>query len=160
VGSVNKVIIVGNLGQDPDLKYTAAQRAVVNMSIATTEVWKDKSGVRQEKTEWHRVVAWGDTAENCNKYLAKGRSVYVEGRLETTSYDKEGQKHYTTKVIADKVVFLGSGQGGGRRDDGPGDSDRYAGQRSSSPPQQERSQRGRQEELDHMPPLSDDDIPF
>ena len=114
MGSVNKVILVGNLGADPELKYTPSNRPLCNLRIATTDVFKDKSGQRQEKTEWHRVTVWGDTAENCNKYLAKGRSVYVEGRLQTRSYDKDGQKHYATDVVADRVVFLGSG-GGWRR---------------------------------------------
>ena len=115
MGSVNKVILVGNLGADPELKYTPSSRPLCNLRIATTEVFKDKSGQRQEKTEWHRVTVWGDQAENCSKYLAKGRSVYVEGRLQTRSYDKEGQKHYATDIVADRVVFLGSGGGGGGR---------------------------------------------
>ncbi len=111
MGSVNKVILVGNLGADPELKYTPSSRPLCNLRIATTEVFKDKSGQRQEKTEWHRVTVWGDQAENCSKYLAKGRSVYIEGRLQTRSYDKDGQKHYATDVVADRVVFLGSGSG-------------------------------------------------
>src|SRR5690349_20503825 len=113
MGSVNKVILVGNLGADPELKYTPSNRPLCNLRIATTEVFKDKSGQRQEKTEWHRVTVWGDQAENCNKYLAKGRSVYIEGRLQTRSYDKDGQKHYATDVVADRVVFLGGGGAGG-----------------------------------------------
>jgi single-strand DNA-binding protein len=112
MGSVNKVILIGNLGADPELKYTPTSRPLCNLRIATTEVYKDKSGQRQEKTEWHRVTVWGDQAENCSKYLSKGRSVYVEGRLQTRSYDKDGQKHYATDVVADRVVFLGSGGGG------------------------------------------------
>lgn len=117
MGSVNKVILVGNLGADPELKHTPSNRAVCNMRIATTEVYKDKSGQRQEKTEWHKITVWGDMAENCSKYLAKGRSCYVEGRLETRSYDKDGHKHYSTEVVADRVVFLGGGgDGGGVRD--------------------------------------------
>ena len=113
MGSVNKVILIGNLGADPELKYTPSSRALCNLRIATTDVFKDKSGQRQERTEWHRVTVWGDQAENCSKYLAKGRSVYVEGRLQTRSYDKDGQKHYATDVVADRVVFLGSGGGAG-----------------------------------------------
>lgn len=109
MGSVNKVIIVGNLGADPELKFTASGKAVCNLRVATTEVWKDKAGAKQEKTEWHRVTVWSDLAENCGKYLSKGRAVYVEGRLETRMYEKDGQKHYATDVIADKVVFLGGG---------------------------------------------------
>ncbi|HVR61418.1 MAG TPA: single-stranded DNA-binding protein [Polyangia bacterium] len=124
MGSVNKVILIGNLGADPELKYTPSSRPLCNLRIATSEVFKDKAGQRQERTEWHRVTVWGDQAENCSKYLAKGRSVYIEGRLQTRSYDKDGQKHYATDVVADRVVFLGGGggagteAGGGRR--GPG----------------------------------------
>lgn len=123
MGSVNRVILVGNLGADVELKHTPSNKAVANLRIATTETYKDKSGQRQEKTEWHRVTVWGDSAENCAKYLAKGRSVYVEGKLETRSYDKDGQKHYSTDVVADRVVFLG---GGGERSEGASDSRRPA----------------------------------
>ena len=119
MGSVNKVILVGNLGADPELKYIPNSRAVCNLRIATTDVFKDKGGQRKERTEWHRVTVWGEQGENCSKYLAKGRSVYVEGRLQTRSYDKDGQKHYATDVVADRVVFLGSGEGGGQRRDNP-----------------------------------------
>jgi len=145
MGSVNKVILVGNLGADPELKYTPASRPLCNLRIATTEVFKDKSGQRQEKTEWHRVTVWGDQAENCSKYLAKGRSVYIEGRLQTRSYDKDGQKHYSTEVVADRVVFLGGGGGEGRRQ--PGGTSRDS---------------GPSDEMDQAPPTpaSDDDIPF
>ena len=154
MGSVNKVILVGNLGADPELKYTPSNRPLCNLRIATTEVYKDKSGQRQEKTEWHRVTVWGDTAENCNKYLAKGRSVYVEGRLQTRSYDKDGQKHYATDVVADRVVFLGSGSGagGGGGGGGGGEGRRQTGGNTggSGPP----------DETDMGAPPSDDDIPF
>ena len=158
MGSVNKVILVGNLGADPELKYTPSQRPLCNLRIATTEVFKDKGGQRQEKTEWHRVTVWGDTAENCNKYLAKGRSVYIEGRLQTRSYDKDGQKHYATDVVADKVVFLGSGGGGGGAAAGEGGGGGFrrggggGGGGRSEGPADETEQSG--------PPLSDDDIPF
>jgi len=165
MGSVNKVILVGNLGADPELKYTPSQRPLCNLRIATTEVFKDKGGQRQEKTEWHRVTVWGETAENCNKYLAKGRSVYIEGRLQTRSYDKDGQKHYATDVVADKVVFLGSGGGGGgggggegggggfrRGGSGSGGGGGGGGGGRSEGPSDEMDQSG--------PPLSDDDIPF
>ena len=118
MGSINKVILIGNLGADPELKYTPSSRALCNLRVATTEVFKDKSGVKQERTEWHRVTVWGEQAENCSKYLAKGRSVYIEGKLQTRSYEKEGQKHYATDVVADRVVFLGGGGPGG----GPGAS--------------------------------------
>ena len=155
MGSVNKVILVGNLGADPELKYTPSNRPLCNLRIATTDVFKDKSGQRQEKTEWHRVTVWGDTAENCNKYLSKGRSVYVEGRLQTRSYDKDGQKHYATDVVADRVVFLGSGGGaggGGAGGGGGGEGRRPTGGNTggSGPP----------DDTDMPVPTSDDDIPF
>ena len=111
MSSVNKVILIGHLGADPELKQTQGNRAVCNLSLATNEVFKDKSGARQERTEWHRVTVWGEQAESCAKYLGKGRSVYVEGRLQTRSWeDKDGKKRYSTDVVADRVVFLG-GQG-------------------------------------------------
>src|SRR5437868_14156917 len=93
MGSVNKVILVGNLGADPELKYTPTNRPLCNLSVATNEVFKDKAGQRQEKTEWHRVTVWGEQAEHCSKYLAKGRSASAEGRLQPRSWDdKEGRK--------------------------------------------------------------------
>jgi single-strand DNA-binding protein len=117
MGSVNKVILLGNLGADVELKYTPANRAVCNLRIATTESWKDHDGQKKEKTEWHRVTVWGPTAENCNKYLAKGKSVYLEGRLETRTYEKDGQKHYSTDIVADRVVFLGGAERPKHRDE-------------------------------------------
>ncbi len=151
MGSVNKVILVGNLGADPELKYTPSSRAVANLRIATTEVYKDKGGQRQEKTEWHRVTVWGDQAENCAKYLAKGRSVYVEGKLQTRSWDKEGQKHYSTDVVADRVVFLGGGGGGGGGA-GAGEGGDAGGGRAAGGSSRPAENIG--------PPISDDDIPF
>ena len=106
--SINKVILIGRLGQDPELKYTPSGQAVSTLSLATSESWVDKGGQKQERTEWHRVVVWGKSAENCSKYLAKGRQIFVEGRLQTRSWDKDGQKHYTTEIIASTVQFLGS----------------------------------------------------
>ncbi|HVZ73890.1 MAG TPA: single-stranded DNA-binding protein [Polyangia bacterium] len=158
-GSVNKVILVGNLGADPELKYTPSSRALCNLRIATTEVFKDKSGQRQEKTEWHRVTVWGDQAENCSKYLSKGRSVYVEGRLQTRSYDKEGQKHYATDVVADRVVFLGGG-GGGEGGGGGGGGPRRGGGGGGGGGRPS----GGDDDMDMGggggPPPGDDDIPF
>ena len=121
---VNKVIILGNLGRDPDLRYTQGGSAVASLSVATTRKWTDKgSGERKEETEWHRVSVFGKSAEHCGNYLTKGRQVYVEGRLRTRSYDKDGQKHYTTEIVADTVQFLGGkGEGGGQR----GGSSSYA----------------------------------
>lgn len=115
--SVNKAIIIGNLGQDPDLRYTQGGTAVANLSVATNEKWKDSNGQMQERTEWHRVVVFGATAENCSKYLSKGRQVYVEGRIQTKKYtDKQGVEKYSTEIIAQNVTFLKGGDnssGGG-----------------------------------------------
>lgn len=112
MGSVNKVILIGNLGRDPELRYTQDKKPVVNFSLATQEVWTGRDGQRSEKTEWHSIVVWGRLAEICKDYLATGRQIYVEGRLTTRSYtDKTGQKRYRTEVVASQVVFLGSAQG-------------------------------------------------
>ena len=150
-------------------KYTPTSRALCNLRIATTDVYKDKGGQRQEKTEWHRVTVWGDQAENCSKYLSKGRSVYIEGRLQTRSYDKEGQKHYATDVVADRVVFLGSGGGGASGGEG-GARRGGAGTEGGRPGGAGWGQGGTggggggggpSEEPDGGgPPPSDDDIPF
>jgi single-strand DNA-binding protein len=118
-GGVNKVILVGHLGADPDMRYTPSGQGVCELRVATSESWNDKNGQKQERTEWHRVVVWGKRAEVCSKYLAKGRQVYIEGRIQTRNYDdKEGHKRYITEIIANDVQFLGGGrgEGGGRRD--------------------------------------------
>jgi single-strand DNA-binding protein len=155
MGSVNKVILVGNLGADPELKYTPSNRPVCNLSIATNEVFKDKGGQRQERTEWHRVTVWGEQAENCSKYLAKGRMVYIEGRLQTRSWDDktDGKKRYSTEIVADRVTFLGGGAegGGGRRGGRPWGEE---GASSSS------ASNASEPEGHGPPPPSDDDIPF
>ena len=114
MASVNKVIVIGNLGRDPELRYTASGQAVSSFTVATNERWNDRDGKPQERTEWHRIVVWGKQAENCANYLAKGRSVYVEGRLQTREWeDKEGQKRQTTEIVAQTVQFLGSRDGAG-----------------------------------------------
>ncbi len=106
--SVNKVIILGRLGQDPELKYTPSGAAVCNFSLATTENWQDKSGQKQEKTEWHRIVVWGKLAELCNQYLSKGRQAFVEGRLQTRSWEaQDGNKRYMTEINANNIQFIG-----------------------------------------------------
>lgn len=114
--SVNKVILLGNLGKNPELKMTASGIPVVNFSLATSDRWKDKnSGELQEKTEWHNLVCWNKLAETASKYLTKGSSVYVEGRLQTRSWDdKEGRKHYTTEVVVNELVMIGGRPGGAR----------------------------------------------
>ena len=112
MASVNKVILLGNLGADPELRYTGSGTAVANFRIATNERWNDKNGQQQERTEWHNIVAWGKLGEICGKYLKKGRSVYVEGRLQTRSWeDQSGNKRYTTEVVAQVMQMLG-GRGG------------------------------------------------
>lgn len=106
--SINKVIIVGRLGRDPELKYTPSGMAVCTFSVATSERWKDKDGKDQERTEWHRIVVWSKLAELCNQYLSQGKQVFIEGQLQTRSWDdKEGQKRYVTEIIAKSVQFLG-----------------------------------------------------
>src|ERR1051325_4567792 len=117
MASINKVIVIGNLGADPELRYTPGGQAVCDLRVATTEQWTDKSGERKEQTEWHRVVVWGKQAENCSQYLSKGRQVYVEGRLRTRQWDdKDGNKRYTTEIVAQTVQFLGGGRGEGARE--------------------------------------------
>jgi single-strand DNA-binding protein len=129
---VNKAILIGNLGRDPELRYTQSGTAVCTFTVATNESWTDKSGDRQERTEWHRIVAWGTLGENCSKFLSKGRSVYIEGRIQTREWqDKDGNTRYTTEIVARDVQFLGGrgdadgssysepagGSGGGVTDD-------------------------------------------
>jgi len=132
---INKVILVGNLGQDPEVRYTQAGTAVASFSLATSERWKDKEGNQQEKTEWHRITAWSRLGEICGEYLSKGQQVYVEGKLETRKWqDKDGSDRYTTEVIIQVMKMLGakgssggqqrggqeSGQEGGFQDSGRG----------------------------------------
>ncbi|MCP4914452.1 MAG: single-stranded DNA-binding protein [Oligoflexia bacterium] len=121
MSGINKVILIGRLGGDPELKYTPGGTAVANFSLATSETWTDKQGQKQEKTEWHRVVVWGKLAELCNQYLAKGRQAYLEGSLQTRSWeDNDGKKKYTTEIVAKTIQFLGgNSQSSGSNDSGP-----------------------------------------
>lgn len=113
MASVNKVILIGNLGADPEKRYTGTGQPVCNLRIATNERWTDKQGQKQERTEWHRVVVYGPQAENCAKYLSKGRPVYIEGSIRSRSWeDQQGQTKYITEVIAQRVQFLGGMPGG------------------------------------------------
>ena len=106
---INKVILVGNLGKDPEIRYTPSGMAVANFSVATTERWKDKtSGEMQERTEWHRIVAWGRLGEICGEYLSKGRQVYIEGKLQTRQWEKDGVTRYSTEVVASEMKMLGA----------------------------------------------------
>ena len=139
---INKAIVVGNLGRDPEIRYTPSGQAVANFSVATTNRWKDKnSGEMQEHTEWHRIVAWGRLAEICGEYLARGRQVYIEGRLQTRSWEKDGVTRYTTEIVATEMKMLGSREAGDTfRPSGPEQAPEYSG-----PP---------------LPGDADDDIPF
>ena len=137
MASVNKAIILGNLGKDPEVKFTTSGQAVCNFSVATNEKWTDKkTGQAQERTEWHRCVVWGKSAENCGQYLKKGSSVFIEGRIQTREYEKDGQKRYTTEIVADRVTFLG-GKGSGAQNETPAPASEPASK-----------------------PAADDDIPF
>lgn len=131
MASVNKVILVGNLGRDPEVRYMPNGDAVANYSIATTETWKDKNGMRQEKTEWHNIVMYRRLAEIAGEYLKKGSSVYIEGRLQTRKWqDKQGNDRYTTEIVADQMQMLGgrnSGGGGGGYEGGSHDGGGYGG---------------------------------
>lgn len=114
MASVNKVIIIGNLGADPEVRVTGGGQSVATLNIATNERWIDKSGQKTERTEWHRVIVWGKQAELCKEYLTKGRPLYVEGRLQTREWtDKTGNKRYTTEIVAQRIQFLGSAAGAG-----------------------------------------------
>ncbi len=122
MASVNKVILLGNVGNQPELRYTASNQPVTELRIATNEAWTSKDGTRQERTEWHSVVVWGKQAENCERFLSKGRQVFVEGRLQTRDYtDKDGQKRYKTEIVATTVQFVG-GKGGDAGGAGPDDA--------------------------------------
>ena len=138
MASVNKVILIGNLGKDPEVRYAPSGSAVCNITLATSRNWKDKtSGERQEETEWHRVVFFDRMAEVAGEYLKKGKSVYIEGRLKTRKWtDKEGVDKYTTEVMADRMEMLGSREGGGGGDEGYGEQSapRAEAPRRSAPP--------------------------
>ena len=147
MASVNKVILLGNLGRDPELRYTPGGQPVANFSIATSDSWNKKDGSgREERTEWHRIVAWGRTAELCAQYLSKGRTVYIEGRLQTREWEnKEGQKQRTTEIVANTVQFIGGG-----RDAGAG----------GGAPRSQGGSQGGGGGFDGGPPPADDEIPF
>jgi single-strand DNA-binding protein len=172
MAGLNKVMIIGNLGRDPEIRYTQQGLAVVTLAVATSEEWTDKtSGQKQEKTEWHRVKVFGKQGENCGKYLSKGSKVYVEGRLQTTSYEKEGQTHYSTDIVAATVQFLsgrsdaGQGQqaGAGFQDNGPPAGEYqgagYQGNAYQGGPGQQAPGQGRSGGP-KPPQMPEDDIPF
>jgi single-strand DNA-binding protein len=145
MAGLNKVILIGNLGRDPELRYTKNGQPVATFSLATSESWNNKNGEREERTEWHRIVAWGKLAEICGEYLAKGKQIYCEGRLQTRDWeDREGNKRKTTEINANQILMLG------RRSDAPMDTGRDSSYSAgpSSPPQIPDQEGG------------DDDIPF
>jgi len=154
MASVNKVILIGNLGRDPEVRYMPSGDAVANITIATTETWKDKGGEKQEQTEWHRVAMFGKTAELAGEYLKKGSQVYIEGKLQTRKWtDKEGQERYTTEIRADRMQMLGSRSGGSERMAPP---DEDAPPRSTAAPAKKPAGTGKGGGFDDL----EDDIPF
>jgi single-strand DNA-binding protein len=162
MASVNKVILVGNLGRDPEVRYMPNGEAVCNFSIATTENWKDKSGVKQEKTEWHNIVMYRRLAEIAGEYLKKGRSVYVEGRLQTRKWEKDGVTRYSTEIVADQMQMLGTkGDSGGASYDGgqdnaPEDFNQSSSRQSAPATKEQAAATSGGSSFDNF----DDDIPF
>lgn len=142
MAGINKVILIGRLGRDPEVRYTPDGTAVANFSVATSDEWTDKAtGEKKERTEWHRIVAWRRLGEICGEYLAKGRQVYIEGKLQTRSWEKDGVTRYTTEIVASDVQFLGTRDSAEPyRPPGPSEAPEYSG-----PP---------------LPDDQDDDIPF
>ena len=159
--SVNKVILVGNLGKDPELRYTASGTAVANFSLATTERYKDRDGNSQEKTEWHNIVVWRQLAEICGKYLTKGKQVYLEGKIQTRSYDdRDGNKRYITEIVVDQMQMLGRA-GDDNSGGGSGGGYQRREQRQERPASNNRPQQSPQQNQYEEPPFNpDDDIPF
>jgi single-strand DNA-binding protein len=158
MASVNKVILLGNLGRDPETRYTTGGDAVTNLNIATSEQWKDKSGEKQERTEWHRVVLFGRQAEIAGEYLKKGRSVYIEGRLQTRKYtDKDGVEKYSTEIVAERMQLIGGGRDSGG---GAGGDAEFASAGPSTTTRREgaapKPAAGAKKNVDDF----DDDIPF
>jgi single-strand DNA-binding protein len=144
--SLNKVMLIGNLGKDPELRFTPSGRAVAKFSLATSEQWTTPEGQRQDRTEWHNIVVWGKQAETCGQYLSKGRQVYIEGSIRSRQYDdKEGQKRWITEVVAQRVQFLGGGRGDGAGAGRPAGGGGGGGGDEVGPP---------------APMPEDDDIPF
>ncbi len=164
MASVNKVILVGNLGRDPEMRYMPNGEAVCNFSIATTDNWKDKNGQKQERTEWHNIVMYRKLAEIAGEYLKKGRPVYVEGRLQTRKWQtKEGQDRYTTEIIADQMQMLGGRDGGGNASyDGGDDMNQDSGYAPSSAPAPRQTAPAAAKPAASSPNFDDfeDDIPF
>lgn len=167
MAGINKVILVGHLGRDPEVRYTPNGKAVASFSVATSKNWTDKQGQRQDRTEWHRIVVWDKLAELCGEYLAKGRQVYIEGELQTRDWtDRENNKRQTTEIRALEVQFLGGrdGAGGGSGAGGGGGAPRRAASMTAGDMAGGHSGGhhggGNDTGLDYGPPPSDDDVPF
>ena len=159
MAGLNKVLIIGNLGRDVELKYSQNGTAVGRMAVATSDSWTDAQGQKQEKTEWHNVTVFQKLAENCEKYLKKGSKVFVEGKLQTDSYEKEGQTHYSTKIIANVVQFLDSkesGTGTGNGQSGYSPQAKAQPQNQGYNPNQQQAQPQQQSQADY----TGDDLPF
>ncbi len=158
-GSLNKVMVIGRLGQDPELKYTPAGQAVCTFSVATDESYKDQSGNVVDKAEWHKIVVWRKLAEIAGQYLKKGSLVYCEGKLATRKWEKDGQNHYTTEIVASDMTMLAgkSDQGAGKSDQGAGKSDQGAGQNAQSQPAASSAQ---QTGFVQPGEIDEDDLPF
>ncbi len=147
--SVNKAILIGNLGRDPELRHTASGKAVATFTVATNRSWTSADGTSQEDTEWHNIVAWDRLAEICQQYLQKGRKVYIEGRIQTRSWDdKSGQKRYMTEIVANQMIIL----------DAPGSGRSDASRESNRPPRAEKS--AGEPEYEFEGDHADDDLPF
>ena len=173
MAGLNKVMLIGNLGRDPEIRYSQQGTAVVKFSIATSETWTDRNtGNRQEKTEWHNIVVFGKQAETCEKYLSKGSKIFIEGKLQTSTYEKDGQTRYFTEIVASNFQFLdsrrdgqgqggGYGGGGGYQQQGGGGYQQGGGQpgpaQGNDGPYQNQTNPGA---AGGSPPVPDDDIPF
>jgi single-strand DNA-binding protein len=161
--SLNKVLLLGNLGKDPEVRYTASGKAMATFSLATSYTWRDQDGNDQEKTEWHRIVAWGRLGEICGEYLSKGKQVFIEGRIQSRDWeDQDGNKRTTVEIIATDLIMLsGSGSGGGG---GQGrESREYDDRPKKQPPSRPRTGGEQGKRPDHgrsEPPPPEDDIPF
>lgn len=154
--SLNKVLLLGNVGKDPEVRYTASGRAVATFSLATSQRWKDQEGNDQEKTEWHRIVAWGRLGEICGEFLSKGKQVYIEGRIQSREWeDQDGNKRVTVEIVANDMILLGNVGASSRS------SEEGAKKSASSGGQGQQVAKPKADDKGgHYPPTPDDDIPF
>jgi single-strand DNA-binding protein len=159
--AINKVILIGNLGQNPEVRYSPSGQAICNLSIATNEAWTDKNGQKQEKTEWHRVVVFGKLAELCGQYLQKGRQCYLEGKLQTRQWqDKDGQTRYTTEVVAQTVQFLGGNSAGRSQNNEYSGSANYGGASAGAASYGAPAPMADNSSFQAEPSFTEEDVPF